>query len=116
MHPERLGASGEVSVVIAQGGDDVLLLELLARLLQGNPVAHQLTDDLRQLPVQISAHQRSDLVPKGRQDNTIDDPEEGPLGAFFGFFLLSLEIEPIADVDHVPRPENLGHRGLSIGA
>jgi hypothetical protein len=78
MYPKCLGGLGEISVVVSQSGHDVLLLELFTRLLEGDPVAHKFADDLRQLPVQISTHLRSDLVPKGRQDNTIDERAESP--------------------------------------
>src|SRR5687767_7627773 len=53
MDAERLRGAADVAGMLAQRGDDELLLELAARLLECDALTNQLIDDLKQTPIEI---------------------------------------------------------------
>lgn len=55
MDAQRAGGAAQIAVVLAEGGDDELPLELSSRLSQRHAAVHQDLDDLAQPSVEVEA-------------------------------------------------------------
>src|SRR5262245_3102897 len=112
MDAERAGGAAEVPAVRLERGDDELPFELSSRLFQRHAPAYELIDDQKQASVESLFGQELSLAPENRKLTAYHRLRGHPSAVLHIFYLFW--IEPVAEMDRIPRLDDLGDREVSV--